>query len=118
MRLEQRQSGFSLLGLIVTVLLVLAVFIPVLKTVPSLLEYQSVKRAAEHARMQGTSVTSAIAAFDKQAQVDGVTVVRGKDLDIQESAGGTIESVRFSYRSEILLYGPISLAIQYSGTQR
>lgn len=110
-----RESGFSLLGLLVTILLAVGIFVPLVKVVPSLLEYQSVKRAAYQAKTDGSSVQTAIAAFDRQAQVDGVQVVRGRDLDIQTNANGAVDSVRFSYRREILLYGPLSLAIQYSG---
>jgi type II secretory pathway component PulJ len=115
---NRRESGFSLLSLLVTVLLVATVFIPAIKVMPSLLEYQSVKRAANQAKAQGTSASSAIAAFDRQALVDGVQSVRGRDLEILTNANGGVEFVRFSYRREILLYGPVSLAIQYSGSAR
>lgn len=118
MRGTERQSGFSLLGLLVTVLLVATAFIPLIKAMPSLLEYQSVKRAAYQAKTHGRTASEAIAAFDRQALVDGVQSVRGRDLDIVTSASGGVDSVHFSYRREVLLYGPLSLAIQYSGTAR
>ena len=118
MRRRGRRAGFSLLGLLVTVVLAVGVFVPLVKVVPSLLEYQSVKRAAYQARTEGSSAMAARAAFERQALVDGVEVVRGRDLDIQTNANGSVESVRFSYRREIPLYGPLSLAIQYSGTAR
>ena len=116
MRGSGRESGFSLLGLLVTVFLAVGIFVPLVKVVPTLLEYQSVKRAAYQAKTEGNSVQAAIAAFDRQALVDGVQVVRGRDLDIQTNANGAVDAVRFSYRREILLYGPVTLAIQYSGT--
>ncbi|WP_231907929.1 MULTISPECIES: DUF4845 domain-containing protein [Cupriavidus] len=109
--------GFSLGTLLVVVLVAVGVVIPVIKTIPSLLEYFSVKRAVAYARQQASGKQEVAGYFDKQAQIDRITALRGDDLDIQESEGGGIGAVSFSYRSEVPIYGPLSFLITYSGTQ-
>ena len=54
------------------------VVIPVIKTIPSLLEYFSVKRAVAYARQQASGKQVA-GYFDKQAQIDRITALRGDD---------------------------------------
>jgi type II secretory pathway component PulJ len=118
MRLTQRnKTGFSLFGLLVTVLIIVAVIVPVLKSIPSLFEYQAVSRAAIYAKQQGATAKDAVAAFDKQAQIDRITAIRGQDLDIKENDDGTVQAVNFAYRTEVPLYGPLTLVIAYSGSQ-
>jgi len=103
--------------LLVVVLVAGGVLIPAVKTIPSLLEYFSVKRAVSYAKQQGGSKQEVASYFDKQAQIDRITVLRGDDLDIEENDSGGIRSVGFSYRSEVPIYGPLSFLITYSGTQ-
>jgi len=112
-----RTQGFSLGSLLVVVLVAGAVLIPAVKTIPSLLEYFSVKRAVSYAKQQASSKQEVASYFDKQAQIDRITVLRGDDLDIEENDSGGIRSVGFSYRSEVPIYGPLSFLITYSGTQ-
>ena len=109
--------GISLWSLLVAVVLVIGVVLPGVRAIPSLLEYFSVKRAASYARQQATNRREVAQYFDKQAQIDRITALRGEDLDVQESDAGTVQAVSFSYRTEVPVYGPLSLLITYSGSQ-
>jgi len=109
--------GFSLWTLLVIVVFVVGVALPALRAIPSLTEYFSVKRAASYARERAANKREVAEYFDKQALIDRITAVRGENLEIQEDESGAIRSVGFSYRTEVPVYGPLSLLITYSGTQ-
>ena len=47
----------------------------------------------------------------------GEVEFKGEDLLVREDDNGNIRSVDFSYRTEVPVYGPLSLLITYSGTQ-
>jgi len=112
----RKSRGFSLGSLLVVIIIVGAVALPAMKTIPSLLEYFSVKRAAKYAMDSSSNRADAIANFNKQAYIDRITSIKGDDLDITEDEGGRIRSIGFEYRTEVPIYGPLSFLITYSGT--
>ncbi|MDK3021256.1 DUF4845 domain-containing protein [Cupriavidus taiwanensis] len=109
--------GFSVWTLLVIVVFVVGVALPALRAIPSLVEYFSVKRAAGYAKQRAANKREVVEFFEKQAAIDRITAVKGEDLLIREDDNGTIQSVDFSYRTEVPVYGPLSLLITYSGTQ-
>lgn len=114
---RRRTEGFSLWTLLVVIFFVIGVALPALRAIPSLTEYFSVKRAASYAKQKATNKREVVEYFDKQATIDRIAAVRGEDLQIREDENGTIQSVDFAYRTEVPVYGPLSLLISYSGTQ-
>jgi hypothetical protein len=110
-------GGFSVWTLLVIVVFVVGVALPALRAIPSLMEYFSVKRAASYAKQRAANKREVVEYFEKQATIDRITAVKGEDLLIREDDNGTIQSVDFSYRTEVPVYGPLSLLITYSGTQ-
>ena len=108
-RRRAAMGGFSVWTLLVIVVFVIGVALPALRAIPSLVEYFSVKRAANKREV--------VDYFEKQAVIDRITAVKAEDLLIREDENGTIQSVDFSYRTEVPVYGPLSLLITYSGTQ-
>jgi hypothetical protein len=114
---RRRAGGFSLGALLVVILIVGGLVIPAVRAIPSVLEYVSVKRAASYAKQRATNKREVVDYFDRQAQIDRISAVRGDDLNVREDENGAIRAVDFSYRSEVPLYGPLTLLITYSGTQ-
>lgn len=112
-----KSRGFSLGSMLVVTALVLAVALPALKSIPSMLEYFSVKRATSYAKDRSSNRKDVAANFDKQAQIDNISSIRGEDLDVNEDETGRIRSIGFEYRTEVKIYGPLSFLITYSGTQ-
>ncbi len=109
--------GFSLGSLLVVVIIVAAVALPALKSLPSVMEYFSVKRAVNYARDSSANRKELAANFDKQALIDNIHSLKGEDLDVFEDEGGRVRSVAFEYRTEVQIYGPLSFLITYTGTQ-
>lgn len=109
-----RQRGLSLTGLIfmLAVLGVLAVL--GMKVVPTVSEYMSIKKMIVKAKQDGATPLEIQRSFDKQADVNYVTSIAGKDLEITRADGGF--EVSFAYESRIPLVGPVSLVIDYAGS--
>jgi hypothetical protein len=110
-------KGFSLWGLMLTIVIVGGIVIPAVRAIPSAIEFFSVKRAASYAREKASSKREVIEVFNKQALIDNFSVLSGDDLDIRQDDAGGIKSVGFSYDRKVPMFGPLTLLITYSGTQ-
>lgn len=109
-----RQSGISLTGLILVlaVLGVAAVF--ALKLVPTYTEYSAIKDAIRNAKEAGGTPREIQVAFDKNAGINNVTAIKGRDLTITRDDGEV--QVSFAYEKRVPLVGNVSLLIDYAGT--
>ena len=109
-----RQAGISLTGLIfvLAVLGVAAVF--ALKLIPTYTEYSAIKSAMARAKEAGGTNREMQVAFDKNADINNVTAIRGSDLVITRD-NGTPE-LSFAYEKRVPLMGNVSLVIDYAGT--
>ena len=110
----RRQSGISLIGLILSlgILAMIAVF--GMKVVPTVIEYLSIKKAIVAAQKAGTTVKEIQGSFDKAAEIGYFDAVAGKDLSIVRN--GEVMDVSFAYSKKIPLFGPASLLMEYEGT--
>lgn len=109
-----QQQGITLIGLIL-VCAILGVFgVVALKVVPTVMEYQAVKKAITSVRTAGTTPKEIQNAFDKQANVSYIESISGKDLTIVRNGNGF--DISFAYDKKIPLVGPASLLMEYEGT--
>ena len=110
----RRQSGISLIGLILSlgILAMIAVF--GMKVVPTVIEYLSIKKAIVAAQKAGTTVKEIQVSFDKAAEIGYFDAVAGKDLSIVRN--GEVMDVSFAYSKKIPLFGPASLLMEYEAT--
>lgn len=111
---KARQCGIGLAGLIFVLALFGAVGVFGLKVVPTVLEYQSIKKAILSASKDGTTPRDIQTSFDKRASVAYIESISGKDLVIVKN--GNEFDVSFAYDKKIPLFGPASLLIEYEGT--
>jgi hypothetical protein len=100
------QRGVSLSGLIVVLV--------VLKVVPAYIEYHAVKNAIVKARAEGGTVREIQQSFDKNAEINNVDAIHGRDLMITRDGSQT--QVAFEYEKRIPLAGNVSLLIDFAGT--
>lgn len=115
--LKRQSRGITMFGMLIGIIVLITAVLPAIRSVPSLIEYQAITHAVKLARDRASTRQEVAVAFDKQATIDDITSIKGDDLEVLDS-GGSIQAVHFSYKREIPLYGPISLVITYSGTQR
>jgi hypothetical protein len=84
----------------------------VLQAFPSFLEYQAALKAINRAKDENT-VVGVRNAFDRSADVDNITTIRGKDLEITKTGDQVV--VSFSYTKEFHMAGPAYLLLKYEG---
>lgn len=108
------QRGVSLSGLIfvLAIIGVLAVF--ALKVLPTFLEFRAVKNGIASAKASDGGVREMQISFDKNAEINDITSITGKDLIISKDTGET--EISFAYAKRIPLAGNVSLVIDYAGT--
>jgi len=108
------EGGVSLSGLIVVLAVLGAVALVFIRITPALLEYRAVKNAIVQAKAQGGTVRDIRQAFDKNAGVNDIDAVQGRDLAIVRD-GETVQ-VSFAYEKRVPLGGNVSLLFDFAGT--
>jgi len=108
------ERGVSLSGLIVVLVVLGAVALVGIKTAPAVIEYRAVKQSVARAKASGGSNREIQQAFDKNADVNSIDAIQGRDLVISRD-GGTPE-VSFRYEKRVPLAGNVSLLFDFSGT--
>ncbi len=111
---KKKQAGVSLSGLIfvLVVLGVLASF--ALKILPSYSEYSNSKKAIAYAKNAGHTPADIRTSFDKQAEINDIKTISGKDLEITRQGEGF--DVAFAYEKRIPVAGAVSILIDYAAT--
>lgn len=113
-RMRQGQRGFSLFGLMSTLLVLGVSGMLVARAGPGVLEYWAIKKAVVAAAAVSDNPAELRERFDQMASVGFSDTLRGKDLQI--SGRGDTMRVRFKYEKRIPLFGPTSLLIEYRGS--
>jgi hypothetical protein len=111
--IKSKQRGISLLGLLFSAGVLVAVTVIGVQLVPTVVEYVSVQKAVNRAAM-GQSVAEVREIFDKTAALDGIRSITSQDLDVTKVVDKVV--VSFSYEREIHLAGPAYLTLKYQGS--
>lgn len=112
---KSRQGGFSFFMMIFVVAVLAVVGLVGMKAFPSVLEYQAAVKAINKAKDGGTPV-EVRNLFDRAAQIDNITSISGKDLQMAKDGDQTV--VSFAYDREFHLFGPAFLTLKYRGQSR
>ena len=110
----QRQRGVSLSGLIFVLGICLVLAMLALKVVPTVLEFNAAKDAIMSAKKTDGTVAAMRMTFDKNADINDIDAVAGKDLIVTKEGKDT--HLAFAYRKEIPLFTNVFLAIDYAAT--
>jgi hypothetical protein len=112
---KSRQAGISIVTLIFILAVLGAVGAVALQAFPSVLEYQAALKAINRAKNEGT-VAGVRAAFDRAADIDSITSIKGSDLEVTKA--GDDVSVAFAYQKEFHMFGPAWLTLKYEGRSK
>ncbi|RCW73929.1 DUF4845 domain-containing protein [Pseudorhodoferax soli] len=114
-RVGGRQTGLSFFGVIIVGAIVVFCFVVGAKVVPTVVEYQAIRKAADRAAA-GTTVAEVRSLFDRSAAVDDISSIKGTDLNISKEGDKVV--VAFAYNKEVALFGPAYLLLKYQGRSR
>lgn len=111
--LRSRQRGMSFISLVLLGALLVAVVAVGAQIIPTAIEFVAAKRAIDKAK-EGSTVVEVQNIFDKAAQINDITSISPRDLDISKNGDKVV--VSFSYTREIHLIGPAYLVMKYKAT--
>jgi hypothetical protein len=109
-----KQRGLSFVGLLFVLGFIAALVLLAAKITPTVIEYNSIKKAIVTAKLAGNSVREIQVSYGKQAEVGYIESVKPNDLMIEKTPEGF--EVSFAYEKKIPLFGPASLLLEYQGT--
>lgn len=112
---RSRQRGISFLGLLFVGVVLATLGVIGAQVFPTFIEYRAVGKAAVKAS-SGSTVPEVRSIFDKAADIDNITSIKGKDLDVTKDGDKIV--VAFAYEREIHLFGPAFLTLKYAGRSR
>ncbi len=113
-RMHRKQTGVTLVGLILVLAIVGLIAVLAMKVTPTVTEYFSIKKAIGSIKVTGGSIPEMRAAFNRQAEVGYIDAINGNDLTIVKN--GDDAEISFAYQKIIPLVGPASLMIDYVGS--
>jgi type II secretory pathway pseudopilin PulG len=117
MKQMNSQRGFTLLGLVFVLAVVIGVGIIGMKSFPVVMEYRAIQKAIVKAKGSGSTPQEIANSFNKTAQIDDISTIAGNDLTIEKGKGGEME-VSFDYAKEIELVAPVSLLFRFKGSTK
>jgi len=79
---------------------------------PSYMEYLAVRKAVVKASA-GNTVVEVRNGFDRAAEVDNITSITGKDLEVTKNGDRVVAG--FNYQKEFQMLGPMWLTMKYTG---
>lgn len=116
--MQTRQSGVSLGGLMIGLVIVVVLGIASLKVIPSYMEFAKAKSGIQAiARERQTATVADIRkAFDARATIDDIAAVKAADLEITKEGNEVV--ISFAYRKEIPLGSNLGLYIDFAANSK
>ena len=108
------EKGMSLTGLIAVLAVVCVMALFAIKLVPAYLEYNTIKDAIVKAKEAGGTPRERMAAYDRNAEINNVEALRGRDLVISRDGGEP--EISFAYEKRVPLMGNVSFVIDFAGS--
>ncbi len=112
--MKSKQRGISFMGLLFVGIVLAFAGVIGAQVVPTLIEFQAIKKAAVKAANEGSTPPEVRRVFESAAAIDDFKAVTGKDLDISKVGDKVV--VAFAYNKEIHMGGPAYLLLKYAGT--
>lgn len=112
---QSRQTGLSFFTLLLLVAVLASLGVLTAQVIPTAVEYQAVLKGVQKAK-EGGSPAEIRAIFDKTAQVENISSISSKDLELVRQGDGF--QVRFAYNREIHMVGPAYLLLKYTGQSK
>jgi Tfp pilus assembly protein PilE len=116
MKMNTRQRGFSLLGMLFVGGVIAVLALVGMQVAPGVIEFLTIQKTVKKIASAGTTVPEIKAAFDRFAQIDSITSITGQDLEITKAGEKIV--VSFAYNKEVHLAGPAYLLMKYKGSSR
>ena len=113
-----RQRGVTFIGMMFIAGLIVFAAIIGLKLVPAYIEYATVvnhlRELARSPDARGASPREIQTLFNKRAQIDAITAVRGEDVEIEKEGDQIVLTANYS--TKVKLFGNLSACIDFAAS--
>lgn len=113
--MRHQQRGITFLGLVFVGAVFGSLALVSMQVFPTAVEYMAIQKAVKKAAA-GSTVAEVRTIFDKAAQIDDISSIKGADLEVTKSGDQVV--VNFAYQREMHLAGPAYLLLKYQGSSR
>jgi Domain of unknown function (DUF4845) len=114
----KQQRGLGFVSLLVLLISIVFVAIVGMKLVPAYIEYFTIKKAVagivQSGDLRGATVGDVRKSFQRRADVDDITAVAAKDLEISKDGDQIV--IAFAYEKRVPLFYNISVVIDFAGS--
>jgi Tfp pilus assembly protein PilE len=112
----KNQRGITLIGILVTAIVIVIVAILGLKVAPAYIEYLTAKKAIVAIAQANSKATVGEVryAFQLRSAIDNIDVIGPKDLEVTKEGNDIV--ISFAYPKRIALFGNISLVIDFAAS--
>jgi len=110
-----QQRGITFIGLLIIAALMAMAGVVLAQSVPTFVEFLAVQKAVQTAA-SGQTPDEVRSKFEKASEIDNITSITPKDLEITKEADKVV--VSFAYQREIHLVGPAYLTYKYQGRSK
>lgn len=111
----KRQRGVTFVGMIFIGGLIVFTAIIGIKLVPAYIEYATIqnhlRELARAPDTRGASPRDIQQLFNRRAQIDNITSIRGEDIDVIKEGDGA--SLTVAYSTKVKLIGNVSACIEF-----
>jgi len=112
-----RQRGASMLGILLICVAIVLVAVLALKVTPAYMEFGTVKKSLIATKESGAKTVVEIQkAFQRNADVNSISVISGHDLDITKDGNDIV--IGFHYDKKIPLFANVSILIEFAADSR
>jgi hypothetical protein len=117
MAMRNRQTGVSLMGLLIGMFVLLFLVLLGFKLIPPYMEFSRAKSAIETiGRGKPASVNDVRKQFDARATVDDIATLKGSDLEITKDGNDVV--ISFAYRKEVPLFANLGMYVDFAADSR
>ncbi len=109
-----RQRGLSIIGLLLTSGALIFLALLAMKVVPAYTEYFTIVKNIKAVAAQGGSVKEIQGNFGKRADIDDITAVNGRELEVEKSGDHYVVSV--TYQKKVPLFYNVSALFDFEAT--
>jgi len=118
-RLRGKQRGISLISVIIAGIVLIFIMVIAFRSVPVITEYIAVKRAIQRVASNAEPSTSpydVASAFDRYAEIDQISSVKGSDLVVSRENNRLVIAV--AYERTVPLFANVSLLYDFNTSSR
>jgi hypothetical protein len=115
--LRNRQQGLSLIGLIIVGGLLAFALLLAFRSVPAITEYMAIQRVIKSVAdegNQGGTMAELRRSFDRRANIDNISTITGRELDIYKQGGMVV--IEAEYERKVPIAGNVSLLFEFHAT--